>query len=243
MGIIKQALAHTLELLGIGIGDKPIPTNDVAELKGFRPYPGIRIPSSLDHEWQVGFYWYLKRIEGETVLDTGYKAHEGFTQILGNLGLHVAGVDLQQGSIDKVDCIQAPVWDMPIPRASIDTLIANSLLEHIGLDCYGQPDKVDAVGLTLQEFASVLKPRGVVLMQIPYSSLPILIEHKGERFYIPWTCNDLDNLAKHFIIEEETYYIWARGKWVEVGKAIADRFTQGGGFPSCIVYVRGRNHE
>jgi len=241
VGLARWIIANTLELMGIGMGDKSIPLNNTAELKGFRPYPILKIPHNLDHEWQVGFYWYLKRIEGIDILDTGYMAHKEFAKILGNLGLNVIGIDLQSGNIDKVNCIQAPVWSMPIPEASVDTLIANSLLEHLGLDCYSQPDKTNARELTLQEFTSVLKPGGLLLTQVPYSNKPIMIKHKGEQFYVPWTRNDFKDIGKYFTIEEKTYYVRTRGRWIEVSETIADRVQQGGGFPSCIVFIKARN--
>lgn len=240
MGLIRQLVANTLERVGIGIGSNLVLFDGTAKLKGFRPYPAIKIPNNLDHEWQVGLYWYLKRIEGRNILDTGYMAHIGFTKILYHLHLRITGVDLQQGDTDKINCIQAPVWNMPIPEFSIDTVIANSLLEHLGLDYYEQPRTTDATNSTLLEFHRVLKPRGLLLLQVPYGAFPIRVKHKGKEFYVPWISSNLRNLEKHFTIEEKTYYIRARGKWIEVSETIANHIVQGGGFPPCIVYIKAR---
>lgn len=243
MGICRRVAANVLESVGIGFGNKPLIGTDYVELQGFRPYPAIRIPNNLDHEWEVGFEWYLKRIEGKVVLDTGYMAHKGFTKVLGESGLVIIGIDLLAGEIPNVNCIQSPVWDMDIPNNSINTIIANSLLEHIGLDCYKQPVKNDAREATLSEFKRKLKLGGVLLMQVPYSNIPVMIKHNGEQFYIPWNQYDIAGITRYFTIEEKTYYARAKKRWLEVSESIACQITQGGGFPSCIVYIKARNNE
>ena len=210
------------------------------ELKGSTPCQVLKT-GWLDQEWEVGLEWYLKRIKGQVIVDTGFISHQNFTKLLARLGFTVYGIDLGlfTGYFPNLLYLNSLVWDIPaLKKESVDTIIANSLLEHLGLECYGQPTILNAEALTMSEFARILKPNGKLLMQVPYAKGTTIIYHKSEQFYRTYTQETLINLLwPQFYTIEKTFY--ARGKrcWLEVNQEVANRIEQGSGFPVCLAYL------
>jgi len=76
------------EKLGLRIGKA-----EGNELTGSTPCQVLKT-GWLDQEWEVGLEWYLKRIKGQMIVDTGFISHQNFTKLLARLGFTVYGVDL-----------------------------------------------------------------------------------------------------------------------------------------------------
>lgn len=57
---------------------------------------------------------------------------------------------------------------MPHPTASLDAVTCISVLEHVGLGWYGDPEgDVEKPGRVIAEMARVLKPGGWLLLTVP----------------------------------------------------------------------------
>ena len=212
------------------------------ELKGIWPRPVVGLPKHLDYEWVVGLPWYLKNIKGNRVLDAGFMAHLEFTKLLVQLGFEVYGVDLQAFDSDRegFTTFKECVWETPFIDGYIDLIVANSLLEHLGLEFYGQPKLKNAKKATMKEFNRILSPGGTLLLQVPYGKSPTLIRYKGQDFYRVLTKTRLSELLEDFQIEEKAYFAKLSKGWLQISEAIADKIDQGEGFPACLVYVKAK---
>ena len=209
------------------------------ELKGSTPYQVLKT-GYLDQEWEVGLQWYLKRIKGEVIVDTGFISHQNFSKLLARLGFTVYGVDLGlfTGYYPNLYYLNNLVWNIRLADESVDTIIANSLLEHLGLECYSQPLSPKAESDTIGEFARILKPNGKLLMQVPYAKITTIIYHKSEQFYRTYTQKTLQQVIEPlFKIVEKTFYARGERCWIEVNREVANRIEQGSGFPVCLCYV------
>ncbi len=223
------------EKLGLRIGKE-----DGNELKGSTPYQVLKT-GWLDQEWEVGLQWYLKRIKGEVIVDAGFISHQNFTKMLARLGFTVYGVDLGlfAGYYSNLNYLNCLVWDIPaLKDKSVDTIVANSLLEHLGLECYDQPLVPQAERYTIDEFTRILKPNGKFLMQVPYARETTIIYHKSEQFYKTYTIKTLNDLLHpKFKLVSKAFYARGERCWLEVNQEVADKIEQGSGFPVCLVYL------
>jgi len=240
MSILEDLRGNFGESLGrLVLGSKP-DGSEIHKLIGFWPRPLIRFPRHLDYEWKIGLHWYLKRIEGNRVLDTGFVEHLGFTKLLVELGFEVYGVDLKGYSAREFKAIQCLVWETSHHCSGFDTIVANSLLEHLGLRCYGQPEFKEAQKATIDDFYEILNPKGLLLVQVPYGRYPILVRYRNQDFYRISTSESLSVLLEGFEIEEKVFFIKATKGWIEASESIANKVQQGGGFPSCMAYIKAR---
>lgn len=223
------------EKLGINLGNK---TGN--QLKGSVPFPVLKT-GELDQEWEVGLPWYLKRLHGEKIVDTGFVSHQNFTKLLARLGYTVYGVDIDWFTYyPGISYLHSLVWEIPLKDKSVDTVIANSLLEHMGLPYYNQPGNPLAESETMQEFCRILKPDGNLLMQVPYAKNNAIIKHKGQQFYRTYTADTLRKLLGYFpgyYTQCPTFYARGKGCWIEVSEDVANHIEQGGGFPVCLCYM------
>ena len=232
---MRKFTRNSCERLGLRIGKA-----DGNELKGSTPCQVLKT-GYLDQEWEVGLSWYLKRIKGEVIVDTGFISHQNFTKLLARLGFTVYGVDLGlfKGYFPRLNYLNCYVWNIPVLKdESVDTIVANSLLEHLGLECYSQPVYPKAESNTIREFSRILKSNGKLLMQVPYAKETTIIYHKTEQFYRTYTHKTLVKLLHpKFNIIDKTFYARGERCWIEVNQEVADHIEQGSGFPVCLCYV------
>lgn len=236
---MRKQIGDLLSRFGFRLGSE-----SGTELKGSRPYPPIEV-MGLDYEWDVGLEWYLKRIKGKTILDAGFIAHKEFSKLLARLGFEVYGIDIGEFAeeIENLSVIRRPIWDTSLEEKSVDTIIANSLLEHLGLPCYGQDVIEEGDEAAIEEFRRILHPTGLLLLQVPFGKTEKIITNEGVPFYKVYTSEGLDKLLQAFGSRTPTFYTKTKKGWIEVNKNIADKIEQGGGFPSCLVYLEVKGHE
>jgi len=236
---MRKQLGEFLSRVGIGWGTSFNGSLEY-ELRGSRPRPLVTGTSRLDYEWDVGLPWYLKNLQGPRVLDTGFVEHLEFTKLLVRLGFEVYGIDIKAFDSDKegFTSFKEYVWKTPFVDGYLDLIVANSLFEHLGLKCYGQPEFSGAQQATAEEFRRVLKPNGVLLMQVPYGMYSILVKSKGVDFYRVLTRGALFGLLKGLEIENKTFYVRSHKGWVEVSESIANKVKIGGSLPNCLAYIK-----
>lgn len=198
---------------------------------------------NLDYEWQIGFPWYMQSVEGNEILDGGCVAHLEFDKILCNLGFRVYGVDIApipNFAHANYTFIQKTIWSTQLPEKSVDCVIANSLFEHLGLPCYNQRTTEYADKLALSEFHRVLKPRGVLLFQVPFGDSPKIIWNHKNPFYRVYTLDMVSEIVKPFDIEDKYYVLYERGGWTKVNELVASRVKVDKGLPPCLCFIKAR---
>jgi SAM-dependent methyltransferase len=105
-----------------------------------------------------------------------------------------------------------------------DQVLCLFTLEHIGLCNLGYDDSdYGARGdiLAMTEIHRILKPKGTVIITVPYGNL--IIKKQGFRVY-----NDelLSILISKFLILKKRFFVLKKGLWKECGEIEANNFTQ-----------------
>lgn len=201
------------------------------------------------HEWRSDYPWFIKRIEGHRVLDLGYKAHAFFTMILLEYGFEVVGVDRAEATSEAdvrgelFKHITADVREIPEPTSSFSTIIAPSLLEHVGLGFYGENQVNDSRIKAMGEWHRLLKEGGLLLAQLPYGKNPRIINFQGRPYYQTYTSDMIARDFGRFAIEDIAYHSYEPHGWIEVSKAVADHMDHTTPFPPCLVKIMARKQR
>lgn len=208
------------------------------------------------NEWFVDGPWFLSHLNGggRIVLDTGFITHEFITKQICRLGHIVWGIDIGVWGRDwcspnfiylKADLTEP----LPFPEGVFDVVFSPSLVEHLGLGYYGEKVKDNADIAIVKEFWRILRPGGVLLMQVPFGSTARLIRggemlrevNKDTLFYRIYTHDIFWELLNGFVIEEVSYARFYRNQiWQITDEATACQtdWTQ---IPTqCIVRVKAR---
>lgn len=199
------------------------------------------------HEWRVDYPWFLRRIEGHDILDLGFMAHAFFTRALCEYGFGVTGVDFNSPSPDEwrfdpgtFRFVRAGVQDIPVPPDAFDTVVAPSLLEHVGLGFYG--DRPDERGWesALREWRRVLRPGGLLLVQVPYGSRARVVAFQGKPYYRIYMARMLLEQFLQYETCEVSYRSLEPHGWIEVSRSVADHIDHTAPFPPCIARIAAR---
>jgi len=125
-----------------------------------------------------------------------------------------------------------------LKNESIDTIVANSLLEHLGLEYYSQPPQPTAEQDTMAEFNRILKPHGKLLDRkclMPRRLLSSIIRASSSTGLIPRKLFAI--YEPNFNIIDEAFYARGERCWMEVNREVANKIEQGSGFPVCLCYL------
>ena len=184
----------------------------------------------------------MKNIEGERYVEWSFLTKEmpngpgkamdfgcenGFIGLIAaEKGFHVLAVDLEHQSFcfehPNMEFRQGDFLEMPLREGYFDLILNCSSVEHVGLvGRYGiKAERTHGDVETLQRFAQILKPEGLVLMTAPCGRDALLA---------PW-CRvygeqRLPSLLAPFSVEKERY--WQkdeRNRWIEVDRKQALNF-------------------
>jgi SAM-dependent methyltransferase len=164
--------------------------------------------------------WILNNLTKEKtkILDVGC-CNSFFVFYLLDNGYDTWGIDIRDCPINnfyKQDISKKTT----IPGNSFDIITCVSTIEHIGLGSYG--DRKDGKGdlNAMQEIRRILKPKGLLLLTIPYSSV-FKIE-KGPSDARLYDSKRLDMLIKGFKIIQEEHFLMLHGRYEKMSKNIAD---------------------
>jgi len=195
-------------------------------------------------EWYIDYPWFLKNIEGNVVLDTGFISHNMITKVLCDYGFTVYGADRGNWKYvwraDNFEYKQCELLDLPFDDSFFDVVFSPSLLEHLGLGHYGGGFAVDGDLVGIKHFSRVLKNGGVILAQIPFGIPYIVNNSKGKPFYRVYDTNRINRLFDGFEIEDENYVVCEVHGWLEVSKSLASKVGYKAGFPKCLLRIKAR---
>lgn len=110
----------------------------------------------------------LKNVRGP-VLDVGC-CHSRLPIALASRGYHVVGLDFQP-YIFRHPCLQAIRGDLmalPFAPASFDAVVAVSVIEHIGIGHYGEPEATAGDVRAVRQLARTLKRGGRLILTVPF---------------------------------------------------------------------------
>ena len=199
------------------------------------------------HEWCSDYPWFIKRIEGHKILDLGFMAHTFFTKILCEYGFDVTGVDFNEPDLSEwqfypgnFTFINSSVQNLPSGENTFSTIVEPSLLEHLGLGFYGDEPQEEAWNPALAEWFRVLKPGGVLLVQVPYGARCRTIEFQGKPYYRIYTGDMIREHFRDYIIEYIDYHSLEPYGWIEVSKSVADHIDHTEPFTPCIAKLVAR---
>lgn len=238
---MKKFLGNLLSRSGVGLGSEDNGEH-TCNLKGFRPRPLIRAFKEMDYEWEVCLPWYLERLEGSRVLDTGFMEHKGFTRMLADLGFETWGIDIEAKGLEGIHTIKGPVWDIRKirPEQAFDTIVLNSLLEHLEVGYYTEESFAGACTATIRALELSLSPKGILLLQVPIGERKVTIFHKEKAFYETFTIETLSYLLRAFKIEEANFFARTPTGWCRISPEVACKAKVGGGLPRCLGLVKAR---
>jgi SAM-dependent methyltransferase len=144
-----------------------------AELKRSGKWTEPNAPTVGMSERVIEIPWVLSRYKGEqSVLDVGTSnAYTTYVRHLRALKPNrLRALDLVR--VDRgIPCDQGDVRSMPYADAEFDLVLCVSTLEHVGMDnsVYGAPSSGAGGDLAaLREVSRVLKPRGRLLVTVPF---------------------------------------------------------------------------
>lgn len=116
---------------------------------------------------------------GQTILDAGC-GEQPLREEIEAAGATYIGLDIEQNRAGTVDLI-APLWNVPIEDASIDTIVLTEVLEHV-------PDSAGA----FREMARLVRGEGTILITTPFA-YPL---HEEPHDYVRLTPRAIEWLAQ-----------------------------------------------
>jgi len=110
----------------------------------------------------------LKQIRGP-VLDVGC-CHSRLPIALASRGYHVVGLDFQSYLFrhPSLQAIRGDLTALPFTRSSFDAVVAVSVIEHIGIGHYGDPETATGDRQAVRQLAQVLKRGGRLILTVPF---------------------------------------------------------------------------
>ena len=195
---------------------------------------------SKDKEWSIDYPWFSSKVAGGRVMDTGFIEHNFFTKELCDRGFSVYGVDLDEWDYrwvsDNFNYVKTELCEeLPFSNEFFDCIVSPSLIEHLGLGHYGDIIIDEGDSLAVGEFYRVLKPSGVLLVQIPFGSVSrIILNGIGKPFYKTYTDRRIRRLFSKFTIKSKSYAI-KNGWWEPANEDEAMKMDYCSGLTPCIV--------
>ncbi len=152
---------------------------------------------------------------GSRILELGCaQSHTAIS--LASLGYQVTGVDLTEYDLEHPNFrfVHGDFLEVSL-TGEFDAFIAVSVLEHSGLEYYGDRKRESADISIMKRVHTLLKPGGQLLITVPFGGRKVLF--KGEKpFQRIYDYQALRELMSPFVIQEEKFFYTENRKyWVE----------------------------
>ena len=110
------------------------------------------------------------------------------------------------------------------------------------MEYFSTTDKVqeEAWIPALKEWYRLLKPGGVLIVQIPYGAKTRVIEFQGKPYYKIYTAEMIEEQFHNYVIEDIQYHSFEPHGWIEVSKSVADHIDHVKPFPPCVAKFSAR---
>jgi SAM-dependent methyltransferase len=173
----------------------------------------------LQDERAVEYPWILKELKrlhkNARVLDVGC-GDSLFSHALVAQGFETWGIDVRPYDVahPRLRFVQRDIVNSGLPDSFFDALVANSVLEHIGLDSPDYDDPIHQEGdfLAVREIRRVLKAKGLLILTLPLGLTYRNVVHRGVKLRI-YTQERLERLTDGFRTLRADVY-WRHGaRW------------------------------
>lgn len=143
---------------------------------------------------------------------------------LASIGYKVWAVDLMDYDLThpKFRFLRGDFLDQKFDL-EFDAFIAVSVIEHAGLEYYGDSPRERADCLIMRKVASLLRDKGIAIVTVPFG-IPTTIYKRGKPFQRIYDAPQLSQLFEGFHMEEERYYfthdhlVWQEGTQATVAQ-------------------------
>ena len=173
----------------------------------------------IQDERAVEYPWILRELKRlhkkARVLDVGC-GDSLLSHALVARGFETWGIDVRPYGVahPRLRFVQRDIVNSELPDSFFDASIANSVLEHIGLDSPDYDDPVHEEGdyLAIREIRRVLKAKGLLILTLPLGPTCRTVVHGGVKLRI-YTWERLKRLTDGFRILRTDIY-WRYGiRW------------------------------
>jgi SAM-dependent methyltransferase len=186
--------------IGVKVFDNPF-------LKQFIFYRAPRLRDRL-YDWFVSTNerivenpWVHSKIKIEegSIIDVGCYSSK-LPLELASLGLEVWGIDVRRYQLThpNFSFVQGNICNSPFPSDFFDTVIAVSVIEHMGRGDYGDPVNEHGESDAMEEIHRILRNDGTLMMSVPFGK-------KAVGWWSVYDLASLKQLLSGFEIKELTF--------------------------------------
>jgi len=134
-------------------------------------------------------------------------------------GYEVWGIDIRSypEAHPYMKFVQDDLMDTHLPNDFFDAVMANSVIEHIGLSSpqYDDPIKNDGDIVAMESIRRVLKQAGLAIVTIPYS-VDYDVETSGVIHRRKYDEARITRLTSGFALQQEELFVLIKNKWLKL---------------------------
>lgn len=184
----------------------------------------LRASQPTVSERQMEYSWVIKNInlsDGK-LLDVGSTDFSFLSDLLPKtVEINAININQVKHASNKVKFIKGDIRQTNFPDKLFDYIVCVSTLEHIGVKGrYHSDNDPDGDAKAMQEITRILKPKGALLLTVPYGAndvLPINKLYNKER--LSKLFKNLDIVSQVFFRYEKKWGFWREVNETEASKA------------------------